>query len=49
MIQLLYYICMCMYIFLQFIVILGSVISTLITFSLVSLQEPENILAKYGL
>lgn len=28
---------------------LGSVISTLMTFSLVSLQEPENMLAKYGL
>jgi len=34
---------------LQFIVILGSVISTLMTFSLASFQEPENMLAKYGL
>lgn len=34
---------------LQFNVILESVISTLMSFSLASLQEPENMLAKYGL
>lgn len=28
---------------------LGSAISTLITVSFASLQDPENILAKYGL